>query len=362
MTELFTTFILEPLQYQFMVNSLLGVIFICFACGIVSPFLILKGWSLFGDALSHAVLPGIIIAIFFDFNVAIGIFAMSLIVTLVINYFRNNTHFHEQTTLAYVTSSFMGIGFLLYYLHPPGIRINEILFGKLVGLTTANVIGLGVIAFLILLIILTCWRTIALIFFDRVFAQIIGLKVKIFEYVFYILIAITIMSSLRSVGTLLVVSLIIIPGSIAYILTSNLVKMLWISSLFSVVFGVIGLFISYHYHLTTGATIITLQFALFLLVFFGQYFKRRLELRSKAKRLKQQRQHKGQNQFKEQSHLKEQSKFKRQEVKPQTAKLEATRSDLTKLDVTKSDNTKLSATQSGTTPLASTKLSREEEK
>ncbi|RIY33349.1 hypothetical protein CJP74_02105 [Psittacicella melopsittaci] len=285
MIDYLYSLVLEPLQYQFMINSLLGVIFICFACGIVSPFLILKGWSLFGDALSHGVLPGIIIAIFFDFNIAIGIFAMSLVVTFVINYFRNHTNFHEQTTLAYVTSSFMGIGFLLYYLHPPGIRINEILFGKMVGLTTANVIGLGIIAGLIFLIIFTCWRTIALIFFDKVFAQIIGLRVRIFEYVFYILIAITIMSSLRSVGTLLVVSLVIVPGSIAYVLTTNMVKMLWISSVFSVVTGVIGLFISYHYHLTTGATIITMQFALFLLVFFSQYYLRALQLKRKARSL-----------------------------------------------------------------------------
>ncbi|RIY34632.1 metal ABC transporter permease [Psittacicella gerlachiana] len=277
--------LVEPLQYQFMINSLLGVIFICFSCGIVSTFMILKGWSLFGDALSHAVLPGIVIAISWNFNVAIGIFAMSLIVTFVINYFRNHTSFHEQTTLAYVTSSFMGIGFLLYYLHPPGIRIKEILFGKMVGLTTENIIGLGVIAALILGIILTCWRTLALIFFDKVFAQIIGLKVRVFEYVFYILLAITIMSSLRSVGTLLVVSLVIIPGSIAYIITTQLGKMLWISSIFSVITGVIGLFLSYHYQLTTGATIITIQFTLFLLVFFTQFALRRYRLIRKARKL-----------------------------------------------------------------------------
>ncbi|MFC6276321.1 metal ABC transporter permease [Psittacicella hinzii] len=271
------------MQYRFMLYSLLGIVLICFACGIVSTFLILKGWSLYGDALSHAVLPGIVIALAFDFNVAIGIFAISLLVTFVINYFRHHTPFSEQTTLAYVTSSFMGIGFLLYYLHPPGVRINEILFGKIVGLTTANLIGLGVIAALILIIVCTCWRTLAVIFFDRVFAQVIGLKVKVFEYLFYILIAITVMSSLRSVGSLLVVSLLIVPGAMAYILTSRLQYMLWISSVFSVVTGILGLYISYHYSMSTGATIITMQFAAFLLVFFAQYIKRRLHLRAKAR-------------------------------------------------------------------------------
>lgn len=286
MVSFFHDLFVAPLQFSFMVRSLLAIIFICLSCGIVSTFLILKGWSLYGDALSHAVLPGIVIALAFDFNVAIGIFAISLVVTFVINYFKQVTPFTEQTTLAYVTSSFMGLGFLLYYLHPLGIRINEILFGKIVGLTTANVIGLGIITAVILLVVGITWRTLALIFFDRVFARVIGLRVRIFEYVFYVLIAITVMSSLRSVGTLLVVSLLIVPGALAYLLTTSLARMMLISAIFSCLTGMLGLFVAYHYSLSTGAVIIAIQFTCFLLLFFTQYAKRKFHLVRKAQALK----------------------------------------------------------------------------
>lgn len=278
MLEYFHTLFISPFQYDFFFNALLGIIFIAVTCGLISTFLILKGWSLYGDALSHAVLPGIIIAILVGGSVSIGIFVLALMVTFSIQYFKKHTVYHEQTVLSFVTSTYMGIGFLLYNLYPPGIRITEILFGKIVGLTFWNLVGLATIMVITLGLIITSYKTLAVVFFDRVFAQIIGLRIRIYELVFYVLLAVAVMSSLRSVGTLLIVSMLIIPGSLAYLLSKKLRTILIISTAFSVITSILGFFFSYRYDMSTGATIISMQFTIFLLVFFYQYFTRRISI------------------------------------------------------------------------------------
>lgn len=282
MSEFLYNIISEPLDYQFMVNSLIAIAMICLTCGLVSSFLILKGWSLYGDALSHAVLPGIIVSLLLGVPIGIGIFACALLVTFTIQYFREHTVNKEQTVLSYVTSSFMGIGFLLYYAFPPGVRINEILFGKIVGITHLDLLGLGLVTLFILGVIITAWKTLALVFFDKTTAFLLGIKVRAYEVIFYVLLSVAVMSSIRTVGSLLIVSLLIVPGSLAYILTKELKTMFYISGIFSLVTGVVGLYASYHLDLSTGAAIISLQFVLFLVVFFVKFVGLRWQIARQA--------------------------------------------------------------------------------
>lgn len=282
MSDFLYHLILEPLDYQFMVNSLIAIALICLTCGLVSSFLILKGWSLYGDALSHAVLPGIIISLLLGAPIGIGIFTCALLVTFTIQYFREHTVNKEQTVLSYVTSSFMGIGFLLYYTFPPGVRINEILFGKIVGITHLDLVGLTLVTLFILGVIITAWKTLALVFFDKTTAILLGIKVRTYEIIFYILLSVAVMSSIRTVGSLLIVSLLIVPGSLAYILTKELKTMFYISGGFSFLTGIIGLYASYHLDLSTGATIISLQFVLFLVVFMIKFMVQRFQITQQA--------------------------------------------------------------------------------
>lgn len=282
LNELYSWFI-DPFTFEFFTNALLAIIFISVSCALVSCYLILKGWSLYGDVLSHAVLPGIILSLLAEVNIAFGIFAMTLLVTFCVQYLRRTTTFNEQTVLSINTSFFMGVGFLIYYTWPQGIRIQEILFGKIIGLNSHDVMILGVIAAIIALILFAFWKTFNLIFFDATFAKIIGLRTRLFELLFYILIAISVMTSLRSVGALLIVSLLITPGAFAYIISKSVLKMFFISSAFSIVTAIFGIYCSYHYEVGTGAVVISSQFILFLVLFFVKFLLQKRYLANKLK-------------------------------------------------------------------------------
>lgn len=261
-----------------MITAFIAVTFISITCGLLSTYLILKGWSLYGDSLSHAVLPGIIVSLLLGTPVGIGIFLCSLLVTFTIQHLKNTTKNTEATILAYVTSTFMGIGFLLYYTFPPGIRINEILFGKIIGIDNYGLVCLASITLLVTSVVLFNWRTFALVFFDKMTASLLGIKVRRYEVIFYSMIAIAIMTSIRSVGSLLIVSLLITPGALGYILSKKLRNIMLISVIFSWITGVIGLLLSFNYDLGTGATIVSMQFIVFVVVFLWQLLLRRINI------------------------------------------------------------------------------------
>lgn len=275
--------LIQPLEYDFFIKALVGISLISVSCSLVSCFLVLKGWSLYGDALSHAVLPGIILALIFSVNIGVGIFGMALLVTFSIQYLQKTTVFSEQTVLMIVTSMFMGLGFLIYYTWPQGIRITEILFGKVIGLQTQDLLILGAITLAIVLAFSTLWKSFALVFFDYTFARINGLRVRWYELGFHLLIAATVMTSLRSVGALLIVSLLITPGAFAYIITKNIKQMFFISVALALVTAVFGMYVSYHFEISTGAVVISSQFLVFLLTFFIKYFGKRRMLQRQIK-------------------------------------------------------------------------------
>lgn len=304
MQEILHRLFITPWEYEFMARALGTIVLICFTCGLLSTFMILKGLSLFGDALSHAVLPGIVLALLLSVHISIGVFIAALLVTLSIRYLERNTKLKQQTILSFTTSSFMGIGFLLYYAFPPGVRISEILFGKVVGTTWQDIAWLGFISVACLAAFALLYRTWALVFFDRLTALTLGLRVSLYELVFYLLIAVAVMSSLRTVGSLLVVSLLIVPGALGYILSDRLLPIMVISTLFSVVTGVLGLLFSFAFDVTTGASIITLQFLTFLVVFFSKYAVGRLsrsQLTEKQQQEKQQQEQQKQKQQKQEN-------------------------------------------------------------
>jgi manganese/iron transport system permease protein len=261
------SFFTDPLAYDFMQRALGVSLLVAAVCAVLSCYLVLKGWSLMGDAISHAVLPGIVLAYVFGLPLAVGAFVAGLACALFTGYLKDNSRVKEDTVMGIVFSGMFGLGLVLFTKIETEQHLTHILFGNVLGVTSADLIETAIIAGGTLLIVLMKRRDLLLYCFDPNHARAIGLPVRVLHYGLLVLLSLTIVSSIKAVGIILVIAMLIAPGATAYLLTDRFERMLLIALFVACGSAVLGTLISFHINGATGACIVLVQACAFLAAF-----------------------------------------------------------------------------------------------
>ena len=257
--------LIEPLQYGFLVKAILVSAFVGVVCAALSCYITLKGWSLMGDAISHAVVPGVVIAYALNIPFAIGAFIFGFGATIAIGYIKSATRLKEDAVIGIVFTGFFALGLVLVTKIPSNVDLFHILFGNVLGISTSDIIQ-TVIAGTITLVVIALRRKDLLLFcFDPNHAKAIGLNTQGMYYTLLGILALTIVAALQTAGIILVIAMLITPGSIAYLLTDRFDHMLWISIVSSVFSCIMGTYMSYHFDVSTGGSIVVIMTLLFIM-------------------------------------------------------------------------------------------------
>jgi manganese/iron transport system permease protein len=260
-------FFTVPLSYPFMQRALIVSVLVGAVCAVLSCYLVLKGWSLMGDAISHAVLPGIVIAHVLALPLALGAFAAGLSCALLTGYLKENSRVKEDTVMGIVFSGMFGFGLVIFTKVETDQHLNHILFGNALGVSVRDLIETAIIAGVTLVIMLVKRRDFLLYCFDINHARAIGLPVRALHYGLLVLLSLTIVAALKAVGIILVIAMLVAPGAIAYLLTDRFERMLGIAAAAAIGSSAVGTLISFHIDGATGACIVLVQFLLFVLAF-----------------------------------------------------------------------------------------------
>ena len=259
--------IVVPLSYGFMQRALVVAVLVGAVCSVLSCYLILKGWSLMGDAISHAVLPGIVVAFVIGLPLAVCAFAAGLGCAAATGYLKENSRVKEDTVMGIVFSGMFGFGLVLFTKVETDQHLNHILFGNMLGVTAGDLIEAGIVAGSVLLAVIVKRRDLLLYCFDPQHARAIGLPVRLLHYGLLVLLSLTIVASLKAVGIILVVAMLVAPGAIAYLLTNRFERMLVVAVAVAVGSSVVGTLVSFHIDGATGPCIVLIQMAVFLAAF-----------------------------------------------------------------------------------------------
>ncbi|PHM72932.1 metal ABC transporter permease [Xenorhabdus sp. KJ12.1] len=252
-------FITEPFMHDFMQRAIVAAIVVGTVCAVLSCYLVLKGWSLMGDAISHAVLPGIVLAFVAGIPLAIGAFLSGIFCAFATGYLKEHSRVKEDTVMGVVFSGMFAFGLVLFTRIDTEQHLTHILFGSILGITQNELIQIMCIAGFTLAIVLLKRKDFMLYCFDPNQAKVVGLPVKLLHYGLLSLLALTIVASLQAVGIILVIAMLISPGIIAFILCRNFERMMIVAIIASVTSSVFGTIVSFHIDGETGACIVIIQ-------------------------------------------------------------------------------------------------------
>lgn len=277
---MFLTTLLEPFQFDFMVNALIVSALVAIPCALLSVFLVLKGWALMGDAMSHAVFPGIVLAYIVGIPLAIGAFIAGLFCAVATGYLDDNSRIKRDTIMGIVFSGMFGAGLVLYVSIQSEVHLDHILFGDMLGISLSDIGQTAFIALGIALIIAFKWKDLLLHAFDPHQAKASGLNTTLLHYGLLCMIALTIVATLKSVGIILSISLLIAPGAIAVLLTRRFARALLLATGLSVVTSFLGVYLSFFLDSAPAPTIVVLFTIIFIVAFvFAALRDRHSELR-----------------------------------------------------------------------------------
>ncbi|MER9372878.1 metal ABC transporter permease [Mesorhizobium sp. M0491] len=262
------SWIAEPLSHEFMRRGLAVAVLVGAICVVLSCYLVLKGWSLMGDAVSHAVLPGIVLAYIAGIPLAFGAFVAGLGCALATGYLKQHSRIKEDAVMGIVFSGMFAFGLVLFVKVETDQHLNHILFGNMLGVQWRDVIEAAVIVVPAILIVLAKRKDLLLYCFDPAHARAIGLPVNLLHFGLLTLLALTIVASLKAVGIILVIAMLIAPGAIGFLLTKSFERMLAIAAAAAIGSSVVGTILSYHIDAATGPTIVVVQAGVFLLALF----------------------------------------------------------------------------------------------
>jgi len=270
--------LLLPFAFPFMQQAFVIAVLAALPMGLLSPFLVLKGWSLMGDAISHAVLPGIVLAYIAGLPLAVGAFAAGMVCALATGYLRENSRVKEDTVMGVVFSGMFGLGLVLYIAIQTDVHLDHILFGDMLGVGWSDIAESGVIAAVVVGSVGLLRRDLAAHAFDPQHAQAIGLPVRLLHYGLLAVLSLTIVGALKAVGIILAIAMLIAPGSIAFLLTRRFGPMLGLSILIAVASSFTGVYLSFFIDSAPGPTIVLLMSAQFVAAFaWSQRKARRTE-------------------------------------------------------------------------------------
>lgn len=260
--------LLTPFQYDYMQKAILLSALIGAVCGLLSCFVTLKGWSLMGDALSHAVVPGVAIAYLIGAPFSVGAFIAGLLAAVGMGFVKANTAIKEDAIIGVVFSAFFALGIFLISINPAGVSLKTIVFGNILAISDSDVWQVILIAAGALLVIALKWKDFLLYCFDAQQARSLGFPVKALHYTLLTLMAAIAVAAMQAVGALLVVAMLITPGATAYLLTDRFGRMLLLAGGMGASTSFMGAYASYFLDGATGGCIVLLQTVCFLLALF----------------------------------------------------------------------------------------------
>ena len=279
----------EPLQYDYMINAIWISALVGAVCAFLSAFLMLRGWSLIGDALSHAVVPGVAGAYILGLPFALGAFISGGLAAGAMLFLNSRTKLRQDAIIGLVFTSFFGLGLFMISLSPSSVNIQTIALGNILAISPTDSIQMVLITGTSLAVLSFLWRDLMVVFFDESHARTIGLKPDRLKFIFFVILAGSTVAALQTVGAFLVVAIVIIPGATAYLLTDRFSYLL----IWSVIIGTLtcgaGAYLSYFTNGATGGVIVILQGLVFAFVFFfspkyGQFAAKRRRAKFQAER------------------------------------------------------------------------------
>lgn len=260
-------FLLEPFTYDFMLKAIWVSSIVGAACAFLSAFLMLKGWSLMGDALSHSVVPGVAGAYALGLPYSVGAFFTGLLAALSITIIRAITRLKEDAIIGFIFSTFFAIGLLIISLNPTSVNAQTIIFGNILGIDDSDMWQVQIIILVSLVLLLLFWKDLLVVFFDEIHARSIGLKTLHLKILFFTILSACTVAALQTVGAILVIAMVVTPGATAYLLTNRFSRLLIISVVIGASTSAIGAWFSYFLNGETGGVIVTLQTLVFIVVF-----------------------------------------------------------------------------------------------
>ena len=254
-----TAALLEPFQYGFMLQAMGMGALVAAVGAVLSCFLVLRGWSLMGDAISHAVLPGVVLAYIAGIPLALGAFASGLFCALATGWIKANSRIKEDTVMGVVFTGLFAFGLVLFSRTPSDLHLDHILFGNILGISSAQLRETGLLSSVVLGVILALRRDLLLICFDPSHAQALGKSVRGLTYLLLVLLSLAIVASMKTVGLILVIAMLVTPGATALLLTKRFDRMLIVAVTVAVASSVIGVYVSFFLDGSPATCIVLLQ-------------------------------------------------------------------------------------------------------
>lgn len=270
--DILSRYLLEPVQYEFIQRALIASITIGISCGLIGTYIMLRRMSLIGDALAHAVLPGVVVSFMVagksEIALFIGAVVSGIVTVLLIGFVNRNSKIKEDTSIGIIFTGAFALGILLVsQLKQVHIDLSSYLFGDVLGVSTGDITLSLIIMVVIILCILLFYKQLLLTSFDPTMALTIGISTTLVHYMLMTLLSMSIVAGLQSVGVILIIAMLITPPATAYLLSNNLKKILFLSPMFGTISAVAGLYLSYHFNFASGASIVLVAVAMFLLAF-----------------------------------------------------------------------------------------------
>ncbi|MFK0165061.1 iron/manganese ABC transporter permease subunit SitC [Rhizobium sp. NPDC090279] len=262
------TGILEPFAYEYMLNAMWVSALVGGVCAFLSCYLMLKGWSLIGDALSHAIVPGVAGAYMLGLPFSLGAFFSGGLAAAAMLFLNQRTKLKEDAIIGLTFSSFFALGLFMVSLKPMAVNIQTIVLGNVLAITPGDTLQLAIIGFVSLAILLVKWKDLMVTFFDESHARSIGLNPTALKLMFFTLLSASTVAALQTVGAFLVICMVVTPGATAYLLTDRFPRLLVIAVVIGSLTSFVGAYASYFLDGATGGIIVVLQTAIFLIAFF----------------------------------------------------------------------------------------------
>jgi len=258
---------LEPFAYGYMTNAMWVSALVGGVCGFLSAYLMLKGWSLIGDALSHSVVPGVAGAYILGLPFALGAFLSGGLAAAAMLFLSNRTGLKTDTVIGLIFTSFFGLGLFLISIYPTSVSIQTITMGNILAISPGDTLQLVIIGGVSAAVLLVLWKDLMVTFFDEAHARTIGLRPDLLKAVFFTLLSASTVAAMQTVGAFLVVAMVVTPGATAYLLTDRFPRLLTLAASIGAASGFVGAYLSYFLDGATGGIIVLLQTALFALAF-----------------------------------------------------------------------------------------------
>lgn len=271
--------LIEPFTYNYMVKAIWVSALVGGVCAFLSAYLMLKGWSLMGDALAHSIVPGVVLSYMLALPFAIGAFFAGLLAALSMALVKHRTRLREDAVIGLIFTAFFAFGLLMVSINPTSVSIQAIIFGNILAISDYDITQVVIISVVCLSILCMKWKDLMAVFFDESHARSVGLPVNLLKILFFTLLSAACVAALQTVGAILVIAMVVTPGATAYLLTDRFDRLIVIAVVLGSLSSAAGAYISYFADASPGGLIVSLQTLIFLAAFlfapkYG-YIKRR---------------------------------------------------------------------------------------